>query len=386
MFTKNDLYEIADSIKPADAKAMNEARKRQDTLAKPPGSLGRLEEMGIRMAGITGKVCNEIKKSCVIIMCSDNGVTEESVASTPQSVTVSQTVNFTRRLTGVGTLAESFGSELLIVDVGVKGDIPDELYDEIPLRDTHKIINRKIRRGTFNLAHEAAMTAGEAVRAMGIGIEMADSAKKNGFDIVGVGEMGIGNTTTSAAVLSSITGMDSSETCGRGSGLNDSSFEIKKRIVDDVSSEYRKLGKGWIYGERKEAREVIIDIVSKVGGFDICAMAGVFVGAAANKMPVVIDGYISIVAALVAYIIEPKSVDYMFASHKSFERGYSHAMNILGVKPFLDLDMRLGEGSGCPIAFEVIRGACDVMNSMATFEEAAINDDYLEEIRKGDYF
>ena len=374
-----------------DREIEEKARERQAQLAKPPGSLGGLEDISVRIAGITGKVKNNIEKSCVVVLCADNGVVEEGVASTPQSVTMAQTVNFTRRLTGVGALAVSFGSELLIVDMGIKDHIPQELYDDIPLRDTHKIINRRIRPSTYNLARGPAMTREEAVRCIMTGIEMADAVASGGYDILGAGEMGIGNTTTSAAILSALTGRDSSFTCGRGGGLNDDGYAIKKQIVDEVTAEYRASGgllKLAASGDitQAEAADKMIDILARMGGFDICAMAGVFIGAAASRLPAVIDGYISVVAALSASVIAPQAVDYMFASHKSFEKGYMLAVEALGLKPFLSLGMRLGEGSGCPIAFDVIRGACDVMRNMATFEEAEINDEYLEEIRKGDCF
>lgn len=374
-----------------DREIEEKARERQAQLAKPPGSLGGLEDISVRIAGITGKVKNNIEKSCVVVLCADNGVVEEGVASTPQSVTMAQTVNFTRRLTGVGALAVSFGSELLIVDMGIKEHIPQELYDDIPLRDTHKIINRRIRPSTYNLARGPAMTREEAVRCIMTGIEMADAVASGGYDILGAGEMGIGNTTTSAAILSALTGRDSSFTCGRGGGLNDDGYAIKKQIVDEVTAEYRASGgllKLAASGDitQAEAADKMIDILARMGGFDICAMTGVFIGAAASRLPAVIDGYISVVAALSASVIAPQAADYMFASHKSFEKGYMLAVEALGLKPFLSLGMRLGEGSGCPIAFDVIRGACDVMRNMATFEEAEINDEYLEEIRKGDCF
>lgn len=388
---ERELFAVAASISQLDGKAMQKARERQESLAKPPGSLGGLEEISVKLAGITGEVINSIDKSCVVVLCADNGVVEEGVASTPQSVTMAQTINFTRRLTGVGALAESFGSDLLIVDMGINGRIPDELYDDIPLRNTHKIVNRRIRPGTDNLAKGPAMTRQEAVRCIMTGIEMAKAVKAESFDILGVGEMGIGNTTTSAAVLSAITGKDSSFTCGRGGGLNDKGYAGKQQIVDSVSSEYRAWGgileqvaSGSL--SQEDAADRCIDILARMGGFDICAMAGVFIGAAAERIPAVIDGYISVVAALAAVVIAPGAADYMFASHKSFEKGYMLAVEALGLEPFLALGMRLGEGSGCPIAFDVIRGACDVMKNMATFEEAEINDDYLEEIRKGDCF
>lgn len=376
---KSKLVETIERIESPDLEAMEAALARQESLAKPPGSLGGLEDISVKMAGITGNVFNEIKRSCVAVFCADNGVAEEGISSAPQSVTMAQTVNFARRLTGVGALAESFGSELLIVDMGVKHPIPAELYDKVPLWNTRRIIDRRIRPGTDNLAEGPAMSRAEAVRCIEVGIEMADAVKRAGYDIMGVGEMGIGNTTTSAAVLSAVTGADSDATCGKGGGINDKSFVRKKEIVDEVSALWRAKG-------GPETIEDMIEILAYMGGFDICAMTGAFIGAAANKIPVVIDGYISVVAALAAYVMAPKSVGYMFASHKSWEKGYELAVETLGLKPFLALDMRLGEGSGCPIAFEVIRGACDVMRNMATFEEAEINDDYLDEIRNGDCF
>lgn len=380
------LFRLMDEMDKVDRNAMIEALERQEKLAKPPGSLGGLEEISIRMAGITGKVKNRIEKSCVVVMCADNGVAEEGVSSAPQSVTMAQTVNFARRRTGVGVLAESFGSELLIVDMGVKDPIPEELYDDVPLRDTNKIVNRRVRGGTCNIAKEPAMTGDEVIRCIMTGIEMADSVRDAGFDIAGVGEMGIGNTTTSAAVLSALTGLDSSETCGRGGGVSDAGFMRKKEIVDAVSEKYRMPDQEKGLDSLEDIRHTVLDILADMGGFDICAMAGMFIGAARNRMPVVIDGYISAVAALAAYMLAPDSVDYMFASHQSWEKGYEHAIRALGLSPFLALNMRLGEGSGCPVAFQVIRGACDVMNDMATFDEAEINDSYLDEIREGDCF
>lgn len=386
--TENELMKVISSIEGRDKEAEREAAERQESLAKPPGSLGYLEDISVKMAGITGNIKNSADRGCVVVMCADNGVADEDISSAPQTVTMAQTVNFTRRLTGVGALSESFGSELLIVDVGVKHPIPPELYDTVPLRDTHKIVDRRIRPGTDNLAKGSAMSREEALTCIGTGIEMARAVKKAGYNIAGVGEMGIGNTTTSAAVLSSVTGEGSDRTCGRGGGITDDSYRRKCGIIDDVSESWRKKG-GLIKATEPESRERaegMIHILSTVGGFDICAMTGVFIGAASERLPVVIDGYISVVAALSAYMLAPGAQEYMFASHGSWEKGYSLAIGTLGLRPFLDLDMRLGEGSGCPIAFDVIKGACDVMRNMATFAEAEINDDYLEEIRKGNCF
>lgn len=380
---EKELFELLATIGGLDREAMEEARKREDSLAKPPGSLGRLEDIAVQLAGISGKLHNSADKSCIVIMCSDNGVVEEGVSSAPQYVTLAQTINFTRRMTGVGTLAKYFGTDLLVVDLGINADLPKELLVKDALetagseiRVTGKIVDRKIRKSTYNLAKEPAMSREEGLKAISIGIEMAREIKKAGYTIFGIGEMGIGNTTTSSAVLSALTGLPASETVGKGGGLTDKSFVRKKEIVDAVIAKY---------GFRGQADLDVIDVLAKVGGFDLAAMTGAFLGAAICRLPVVIDGFISVVAALTAARIAPPAKEYMIASHVSKEQGYGRALGGLGIPPMLNLDLRLGEGSGCPLAFQIIRGACAIMNEMATFAEAEINDEYLEEIRKLDF-
>lgn len=374
------MFELIGAIKGADEKAMEMAKARQDYLAKPPGSLGYLEDISIKLAGITGNIKNEVKKQGIAIMCADNGVVEEGIASAPQSVTLLQTINFTRGLTGVSSMAKYHNIDLLIVDVGVKMDIPSQLLTDDMLtmgedginHVSKKIVNRRIANGTKNLAKEASMTRAQAVQGILTGIEAAKALKDAGCQIFGVGEMGIGNTTTTAAVLSALTGAKAVETVGRGGGLNDQGFAKKIKIVDDAVN-------SWCMGDP-------IEKLAKVGGFDICAMVGAFLGAAIYRLPVVIDGYISVVAACVAKELNPLVTDFMFASHKSYERGYIIAMDRLGIKPMFDLGMRLGEGSGCPVAFKIIETATAAMNIMATLEEASIDGGYLEEIREGNLF
>jgi len=360
---EKQLQQTIEAICPVDGRAMEAARARQESLAKPPRSLGQLEVLGIRMAGITGRVHNQVKKRRIIVLCADNGVCTEGVSATPQSVTLAQTINLTRGMTGASALAHHFGDEIRVVDVGVMSDVP-----------CAAVVNRKVAYGTKNLRYEPAMSREQALQAMYAGIEQANLAKQEGVDIVGVGEMGIGNTTTSSAVLAALTGASVEAVTGRGGGLVDSAFVLKKQVISEALDKHRP------------DPDDPIDVLSKVGGFDLCAMCGVFLGAAANRMPVVIDGFISVVAALCAARLCPAAKDYMIPSHASFEVGYSIAVQELGLQPFLLLDMRLGEGSGCPLAFLTVEAACAVMNEMATFEEAAINDDYLEEIRKGDQF
>ena len=369
------IIDLIDKNGGLDEAAVKEAKARQEVLAKPTGALGTLEDISIQLAGITGKTKNSMTKQAIVIMSADNGVVEEGVASAPQSVTLSQTINFTRHLTGVSSMAKYFDIDLLVVDTGVKMAIPSSLYtDEMTEegRLTSKIANRRIADGTRNLAKEPAMTEDEALRAVMIGIEAAKGIKDCDYDIFGVGEMGIGNTTTSACVLAALCGKAGEEVVGRGGGLNDEGFAKKIRIVDDA---IRGLDPSDVLG-----------ILARVGGFDICAMTGAFLGAAYYRIPVVIDGYISAVAALCAYRLAPKAVNFMFGSHLSKEKGYVIAMDALGIKPYFNLGMRLGEGSGCPISFKIIETACAAMNGMATFAEGAIDADYLEEGKKGNFF
>lgn len=355
---KLELKKIINDITGLNEDAIEEARLRVNSLAKPLGSLGKLEDIAIKLAGITGKIKNSINKKCIIIMSSDNGVVEEGVASAPQSVTLAQTINFSRGVTGVAVLAKENNSDLKVVDIGVNTDI------KIP-----GAIDRKIRKGTYNIVKRQAMSYDECIRAINIGIEMARSAYEDGYNILGVGEMGIGNTTTSSSVLVSLTECSIEEAVGKGAGITKEAFEKKKWVV----SEAIKVNNP----DKKDP----IDVVSKVGGFDIAGMMGVFLGAAYYKIPIVIDGFISVVAALAAVRINPLVKEYLITSHCSKEIGYNIAMKELELQPMLNLDMRLGEGSGCPIAFSVIEFSCAMMNNMATFDEAEINDDYLDEVR-----
>lgn len=379
------LQKILDTIDKMGAlsnEAIDAAKERQEILAKPTGALGTLEDISVQLAGITGRVKNDIRKQAIVIMSADNGVVSEGVASAPQSVTLSQTINFTRHFTGVSSLSQYFGIDLLVCDVGVKLDIPPALYtDKMEFIDgsekehgklAGKIVNRSLARGTANLAQGSAMSQEQALKAFMVGIEAAKAIKDGGYSIFGVGEMGIGNTTTSACVLAALCGKSGAEVVGRGGGLNDEGLAKKIRIVDEA-----------IEGLDPDD---VLGILAKVGGFDICAMVGAFVGAAYYRLPVVIDGYISAVAALAASRLAPKSVNFMFGSHQSTEPGYLIAMNALGIKPFFNLGMRLGEGSGCPISFKIIEAACAAMNGMATFAEGSIDADYLDEGKKGNFF
>ena len=357
---EKELEKLLHSISSLDEAAMAAARERQAQLAKPPGSLGRLEELSVQLAGITGHVHNKMEKTHLLVFAADNGVVAEGVSSAPQSVTLMQTVNLTRGKTGASALARHFGSGITVCDVGVNADIRDKA-----------VLNRKIAYGTQNIAHGPAMTREQAVTAILTGAELAGITDA---DALGVGEMGIGNTTTSSAVLAVLLSADVETVTGRGGGITDDSFRRKKEIIRRA-----------IAVNRPDKADPV-DVLAKVGGFDLAAMCGAFLGAAASHRPVVIDGFISAVAALCAVRLCPCVRDYLIPSHASFEIGYRLAMDAMDLEPIFRLGMRLGEGSGCPLAFQVLSAACAVINDMATFDQAGIDDGYLDEIRRGDQF
>lgn len=345
---------------PLDRSAMTAAEEYQARLAKPPGSLGRLEEISIQLAGITGRVHNALNKKQLLVFAADNGVVAEGVSSAPQSVTKQQTINLMRGKTGAAVLAKHFGCGLTVCDVGVNADI----YESA-------VLNRKIAYGTQNICTGPAMTREQTLQAILTGAEIARTVDA---DVIGVGEMGIGNTTTSSAVLAVLLGADVEAVTGRGGGITEESFRKKKAVIRTAIEVNRP------------DRDDVVGVLSKVGGFDLAAMCGAFLGAATARRPAVIDGLISAAAALCAVRLCPNVRGYLVASHASFEIGYRLAMEAMDLRPLFDLGMRLGEGSGCPLAFQVLDAACAVINDMATFDEAGINDDYLDEIRRGDQF
>lgn len=354
----NVLNETLKEITPACEESVKKAWKRIDSLTKPIGSLGTLEEIAAKVAGITGKVNNSINKKNIIIMCSDNGIIDEGVSTCPKSLTKTVTENFARGITGVCKLADFAGSDITIVDVGIDGDT-----------DNEKIINRKICYGTKNMAKEPAMTREQAIRAIEVGIEMINSLVKRGYNLFGTGEMGVANTATSAALLSAISGLSPDVVVGKGSGLTDEQLEHKKKVIKK-SIEVNK-------PDKSDA----IDVLSKVGGLDIAGLCGCFLGAAKNRVPIVIDGFISSAAALCAYKLNSNVRDYIFPSHLSAEPGAVYVMKELGLEPMLNLKMRLGEGSGCPLAFNIIESTLYTINNMATLEEASIKNNFLVDIR-----
>ena len=357
---QKELDALVRAVAPLDRGTMTAAEEYQARLAKPPGSLGRLEEISIQLAGITGHVHNALNKKQLLVFAADNGVVAEGVSSAPQSVTKQQTINLTRGKTGAAVLAKHFGCGLTVCDVGVNADI----YEST-------VLNRKIAYGTQNICTGPAMTREQTLQAILTGAEIARAVDA---DVIGVGEMGIGNTTTSSAVLAVLLGADVEAVTGRGGGITEETFRKKKAVIRTAIEVNRP------------DRDDVVGVLSKVGGFDLAAMCGAFLGAAAARRPAVIDGLISAAAALCAVRLCPNVRGYLVPSHASFEIGYRLAMEAMDLRPLFDLGMRLGEGSGCPLAFQVLDAACAVINDMATFDEAGINDDYLDEIRRGDQF
>lgn len=297
--TEQELSAYIQAIRPADEAAMEAARRRQAQLAKPPGSLGQLEEISIRLAGVTGQVCPAMGKCRVAVFAADNGVVAEGVSCTPPAVTMRQAVNMTFRKTGMSAMAAAFGDDVSVVDVGIDGDVP-------PVG----VLDRKVRRGTGDIAREDAMTRQQVLDAMAAGMEQAARARADGVTALGIGEMGIGNTTTSAAVLAALTGADIEAVTGRGGGLTDEGFLRKKEVLRQALALHQPDGND------------VIGVLAGVGGLDLAAMTGAFLGCAHERVPAAVDGFISIAAALCAVRLCPAVRDVLFLSHDSYEVGY----------------------------------------------------------------
>ncbi|MFC1668933.1 nicotinate-nucleotide--dimethylbenzimidazole phosphoribosyltransferase [Spirochaetota bacterium] len=325
---------------------MEKAQERLNYLLKPPGSLGRLEDIARQLAGITGEINNEISKKTIIVMGGDNGILEENVSSYPGEVSLSVAQTMVNGISGVAVLAKYAGADLKVVDLGLNGEVKAD-----------GIINRKIRNGTSNFAKGPAMTRDEAVKAIETGIEITNDAIDEGARLLGTGEIGIGNTTTSSAILYAFTKGNLDELVGRGAGITDEGLEHKKEVILRA-----------VELNKPDPRDPI-DVISKVGGFDIAGLTGCYLAAAAGRVPIVIDGFISGVAAVCAYKLKEEARDFMLTSHVSVEPGTAKVSEILGLAPMLDMNMRLGEGTGCALAFNIIEAATKMMNEMGTFRD-----------------
>jgi len=345
------MEETIKKIKALDERAISAARARQDNLTKPAGSLGTLEEISTKVAGITGNATPKIKDKVIITMAGDHGVTDDGVSAYPKEVTAQMVYNFLNGGAAINVLAKHIGARVVIVDMGVAGDFTHE-----------RLVAKKIAYGTANMTKGPAMSYEDAVRSIEAGVEVFESEAKKGVDIVGVGDMGIGNTTSSSAIVAVITGEDVEKVTGRGTGIDDAGLEKKIAVIEEAIR------------VNKPNNKDAIDVLAKVGGFEIGGMAGVILAAASHRVPVVIDGFISGTAALVAYGIAPAVKDYMIAAHRSVERGHSVTLDYIGLKPLLDLDMRLGEGTGAALGISIVDAACKILGEMATFEDAGVSD------------
>ena len=338
------LKQTLDAIRPVDRVVMAAAQREIDYCLKPPGSLGKLESMARQIAGITGQVHNAIRKKAIVVMMADNGVYTEGVAMYPQDITRIGAEFVTTGRMGVNFLARQAGADIIAVDIGIQVDV-----------DLPRVINRKVRHGTANFLKEPAMTREEAIQAIEAGIEVTNDAIDRGYDLIGTGEIGIGNTTASSAVLFAFTGAPIDRVVGRGAGLTDEAFARKKAVVEEAVRRHRP------------DPDDPLDVLAKVGGLDIAGMVGTYLACAARRVPVVTDGLISNVAALAAMRCKPEAVQYMIPSHISFEPGAKLLKEITGLEPMLDMDMRLGEGTGCALVFTIIEAALRMIEEMGTF-------------------
>lgn len=344
------MIEIIKNIKPSNKEFYKEAKNKLDLLIKPIGSLGELENIACKLCGIQETLEPSVNKKVVVVMAADNGVCIEGVSSAPQRVTSVQTINFLKGITGISVIAKANNTDIKVIDIGILEDIN---YNGLDIR--------KVNKGTKNIAVEPAMTMNECLEAINIGFNTVKELKDKGYDLIGTGEMGIGNTTTTTALLIALTGCCLEDAVDKGAGLMDKQFDHKKYIIEKVINLH------------KNNCINPIETLRRVGGFDIAGIVGLYLGAAYYKMPIVIDGFISIVSALCAYKINKNVLDYMFPSHMSCEKGYKIALKELNLNPILNLNMRLGEGSGCPLAFNIIETSSKIINEMGTFEEGNVD-------------
>ncbi|MBN1813583.1 MAG: nicotinate-nucleotide--dimethylbenzimidazole phosphoribosyltransferase [Anaerolineae bacterium] len=345
------LVRTIQSIQPLDTAAMDAARARQDRLTKPPGSLGRLEEISIRVAGITGRERPVIGDKVIITCAGDHGVVAQGVSAYPQEVTPQMVTNFLSGGAAINVLARHVGARVVVVDAGVAAD-----FDPQP-----GLVIKKVAHGTADMTQGPAMSAEQAVRAIEAGIEVVEDEIARGASLIATGDMGIGNTTPSSAIVAAITGLPVAQVTGRGTGIDDSTLAHKVSVIEKALSVNRP--------DPGDA----LDVLSKVGGFEIGAIAGVILGAAAHRVPAVIDGFISTAGALIAGGLAPLARDTMIAAHDSVEIGHRAMLDHLCLVPCLDFDLRLGEGTGAALVLSIVEAACKILDEMATFESAGVS-------------
>ena len=337
-------------ITPLDTDLLQQTQTQLDNKTKPLGSLGRLEEFARKVVTISGSPTPDLSKKVIFTFAGDHGVVEEGVSAFPKEVTPQMVLNFLRGGAGVNVLARHAGAEVRVVDVGVDFD-----FEDCP-----GLIHKKVAHGTRNLTRGPAMTRNEALAALAVGIELADQCKQDGVGLVGTGEMGIGNTTPSSAIISAIGGFSPEQVTHRGTGINDQALLVKISAIK----------KGLELNQPDPTDP--LDVLAKVGGLEIAAIAGLVLGCAANRIPVVVDGFISTAGALIASELHPQVREYLFAAHESVEVGHRFMLDRIGCRPILDLDLRLGEGTGGALAMHLIEAGVKILLEMATFEQAGV--------------
>lgn len=347
------IDETIKTIKTLDKSFFEKAQERLDSLTKPRGSLGRLEEIAAQVVAIREDLSPKLDNKVIFTFAGDHGVTEEGVSAFPKEVTPQMVFNFLNGGAGINVLARQAGAEVAVVDIGV----------DFEFEEAKGLIQRKVIKGTRNMAKGPAMTREEAEKCITVGIELANEFADKGYNLFGTGEMGIGNTTPSSAIITVFSGMSAKAVTGRGTGINDEALDNKSKVIEKAID----LNKP----DPKDA----IDVLAKVGGAEIAGIAGLCLGAAKRRIPVLIDGFISTAGALIAYEIEPKVREYMISAHKSVEAGQKAMLERMGLRPILDLDFRLGEGTGAAMGMSIVESAIRIYNEMATFAEASVSEE-----------
>jgi len=347
-----ELSQIISQIEPLNPTWLDQARERLDSLTKPRGSLGRLEELAALYVGIRGELLPTLEKKWVVVFAADHGVVAEGVSAYPQEVTYQMVLNFLRGGAGINALARHAGARVAVVDIGVNHD-----FGHMP-----ELIHRKVAYGSRNMAQEPALTREEALQALLVGVEMAEQATATGVDALAAGDMGIGNTTPAAALASVFTGKPVAAVTGRGTGIEDPDWRHKMAVINRALALHRP------------SAEDPVGALAAVGGLEIAGIAGFILGTAAARRPLVLDGFIATAGALVAKALAPAVTDYLIAAHRSVEPGHQIMLDFLGLKPLLQFQMRLGEGTGAALGLTLLEAAVRVYREMATFGEAGVAD------------
>lgn len=347
----HDLQNIMQSIRPLSEEYLGQAKRKLDNLTKPVGSLGKLELIAQRYAAIRESLNPSAAKKAIFTFAGDHGVVDSGVSAYPKEVTIQMVLNMLAGGAAVNVLARHVGSDVVVVDIGVDHDF----------EPADGLLIKKVGHGTNNFTRGPAMSYEDAIQSLKIGIELAGEWAAKGFDVIGTGDMGIGNTTPSSAILTVLAGLSPHEVTGRGTGIDD-------RILQQKISAIEKA----IAVNNPDAGDPV-DVLAKVGGYEIGGIAGLIIGCALHRIPVVVDGFISTAGALIAVALNERVNDYVFYSHLSAEAGHRKMLEAIGQEPIMDLDMRLGEGTGSVLAMSVIEAAVKIMNEMATFESAGVD-------------